>query len=91
VALASVAAAAAAGARLSRRAAFDAADVVQVGAAALVADYETALYGSVSLSDRSSNVPAADTAQWAGLWGALRRLWLARLSSRLAAGQRSQS
>ena len=34
---------------------------------------------------------AADTAQWAGLWGALRRLWLARLSSRLAARQRSQS
>jgi hypothetical protein len=91
VALASVAAAAAAGARLSRRAAFEAADVVQVGAAALVADYEAALYAPVPLVDLSSNVPAADTVQWAGLWGALRRLWLARLSSKLAARQRSQS
>jgi transglutaminase-like putative cysteine protease len=91
VALASVAAAAAAGARLSRRAAFEAADVVQVAAAALVADYEAALYAPNALLDLSSNVPAADTGQWAGLWGALRRLWLARLSSKLAARQRSQS
>jgi hypothetical protein len=88
-ALAGAAAASAANARLSRRTASDAADLVKASAAALATDYETALYGPVSLSDPSSNISTAGTARWAGLWGALRRLWLARLTSGPATKQSS--
>ena len=81
LALAAAAAAVAARTYLSRRAAFEAAAVVRAGAAALVQDYESALYGPDALSDQASAAPVTHPDHRTRLWVALRRLWLARHAS----------
>jgi transglutaminase-like putative cysteine protease len=66
-------------ARLFRRAAIQEAEVVRTGTAALVEDFEAAVYGPVSLAAPLPSVPAGERRRWVRLRAALRRLWLARL------------
>ena len=80
VELASAATGAAARARIFRRGAAQAADIVQTEAAMLVLDFEAAAYGPQPPSTSSS--PPMHTARHAPLWAALRRLWLARVTLR---------
>jgi len=75
-ALAGAAAHVAARARVSRRAAVEAADVVRSAVGSLAQDYEAALYGA----EQSVSIPSATAhpGRRTLLWAALRRLWLAR-------------
>ena len=78
VELASAATGAAAHARIFRRGAAQAADIVQTEATMLVLDFEAAAYGPQPPSTSSS--PPMHAARRAPLWSALRRLWLARVT-----------
>ena len=78
--LAVAAAGAAARARLFRRGALQAAGIVQAEAARLALDYEAAAFGPEQ--PPPFLLPPISTAHWAPLWPALRRVWLARATSR---------
>jgi transglutaminase-like putative cysteine protease len=81
LALSAAAAEAAERARLFRRATGQAAETVRASAVSLVADYEAARYGPVPPAEPSASSRAVARGRWSELRVALRRLWLARVTS----------
>jgi transglutaminase-like putative cysteine protease len=85
VAVASAATGAAARASFFQRGALRAADIVRSEATRLALDFEAAAFGPDQPAQPPS--PATSAARRAPLWPALRRLWLARVTSRPNVGK----